>query len=351
MANESLGMTRKTPVASWGVCLAQRGSLAFVAAALLACSGDAARSAQPPQPLRDWSDGLGRSGSVVPSARDGLVVLETPGPNRIGLPGGTFGMGSTQADVTTALALCNREVLRDLCGGSGRTTDFMLLLYLETDQHPVTLSPFSIDRTEVSVAAYGRCVAAGSCAAPGFDATDRRFSRPDFPVTEVRWQDATAFCAWSGGRLPTEAEWEYAARGLKGRTFPWGNEWASRRANHGAYAPESTDASDGYVGLAPVESFADGATPEGILNLAGNVAEWVSDLVDVQGRVGPRTEVGLGLGYDKLAVRNPRGADSGEHVIRGGSYRAGAPFLRGAMRGILHAASQSDHVGFRCVYE
>jgi formylglycine-generating enzyme required for sulfatase activity len=313
----------------------------MLAVLLAGCAIPAAPTASSPAPLGAWSGALPRE-STSPSWK-GLAVLVAPGPSRIALPGATFPMGSTNADLKLAQALCMREPLHE--GICDRDGSYLALLFrLETEAHAVTVSAFSIDRTEVSVAAYDRCVARGACNAPLYEPGDARFDRPDLPVTHVRWQDAAAYCAFAGGRLPTEAEWEYAARGAEGRVFPWGRQWASRRANHGSLASDSTDASDGFVGLAPVESFRDGATPTGILNLAGNASEWVADLVEVQ------TADPNAPGYPKAPVRNPRGAERGDHVARGGSYRTPSFYLRGAMRGVVIARPHADDIGFRCAY-
>src|ERR1041384_5371520 len=119
----------------------------------------------------------------------------------------------------------------------------------ERPQHPVTLSPYCIDRTEVTVAAYEACVAARGCQAAQRTAnwnmhdTDalkalnklcNRPDRPDYPINCIDWTQATAYCAWQSKRLPTEAEWEYAARGNDGRPYPWGqNAPDTTRANLG----------------------------------------------------------------------------------------------------------------------
>src|SRR4051794_2017261 len=166
----------------------------------------------------------------APAAREPVVALRAPGPPPVLIAAGSFVMGSDTAEIGWAVAACRREPVSEDCA------DVMFANELEA--HEVTLSAYRIDRTEVTVAAYARCVAAGRCGAPAFSEGGARFDRPDYPVTLVTWNDADAFCTFAGGRLPSEAEWERAARGgsrgAAARRFPWGNVWDPRRANHGA---------------------------------------------------------------------------------------------------------------------
>lgn len=282
-----------------------------------------------------------------------LTLRAEPSP-RVRLPGATFVMGSNLESMLRAEQLCEREILSPLCivgdedeGGAPPTLAQRIQRFRrEGLDHEVTLAPFSLDRTEVTVGAYHRCVAAGACGAPAFLAGDLRFDRPELPVVQVSWDDAVAFCGWVGGRLPTEAEWEYAARGVAGREFPWGSFYNPRLSNHGTFLGEllgdATDATDGFEGLAPVGAFPDGATPQGVLDLAGNAAEWVWDLFGVDEQ---------GFGYKKRREQNPRGPLFGDrHVIRGGSYRTAAHEVRGAARTLREAPRTAD-VGFRCAYD
>ncbi|HQY60318.1 MAG: SUMF1/EgtB/PvdO family nonheme iron enzyme [Myxococcales bacterium] len=310
-----------------------RGAVSVVALACAAVLGG-------PEPwahagLASWTTALPEA-PAARAERRGVVILAVPVSPRVRIPGGRFLMGSSPVEMKLAQISCQTEILRDRC------SEIAFLFRAEGQLHEVHLTPYDLDRSEVTVADFGRCVAAGRCARPGFEASDARFARPRLPVTHVSWEAASTYCAFAGGRLPTEAEWEFAARGPEGRRYPWGRVWNPHLANHGAFAPDPTDATDGFVGLAEVGSFPDGATPQGVLDLAGNAGEWVSDFYDIDGN---------GHGYSGAEETNPKGpATGGRHVVRGGSFREGPAFLRGAARGttLLH---QSPEVGFRCAYD
>ena len=268
---------------------------------------------------------------VAASARsttdEGVAVLRSQGPSRVLVRGGTFTMGSTDAELAKAIELCRAEARRDDCKDE--------LFAPEQSAHEVYLDDYWIDRTEVTVARYRQCVAAGLCALPPYGSGAERFDRPDLPVVLVTWNDAQRFCAWAGGRLPTEAEWERAARGVAGRRFPWGQVFSPFLSNHGAYAFEDLDSRDGFLELAPVGSFPDGRTPDGIDDLAGNVEEWVHDWFAFE--------------YPSASAVNPRGPDLGElRVARGGSFIHGRTWQRGASRDARTPGDRSPWLGFRC---
>jgi formylglycine-generating enzyme required for sulfatase activity len=260
-------------------------------------------------------------------ASDGSAVLKTPGSREVLLRGGVFRMGSDVPEVALAQSWCRSEPRGSECPSH--------LFADEMAAHEVIVSDFWLDRTEVTVAAYRRCVIAGVCNPPGDDATQVWNVRDDHPVTLVSWADADTYCRFRGARLPTEAEWERAARGLSGRNYPWGEVFNRKICNHGRFALESLDESDGFAELAPVATFAAGRTPEGVADLAGNVEEWVADW--------------YAPGYPEADAVDPLGPPSGdERVIRGGGYHAARPWLRGAARHRDLPSSRRAWRGFRC---
>ena len=230
----------------------------------------------------------------------------------------------------------------------------------EHPQHTVTLRGYCIDRTEVTVAAYTRCVASGKCTAPAEPAKlggDRlcngtRGDRQDHPVNCVDWNQAKAYCAWANRRLPSEAEWEYAARGGEGSTYPWGSEAPSARrlnacgsecrARGKQLGPGASkvmyEDTDGWEATAPVGSFPGGASPFGALDMAGNVWEWTADWYGE---------------YQAGASTNPTGPKEGTaRVIRGGGWsEIDASRVRGASRFWDEPANRSADRGLRCAHE
>lgn len=255
------------------------------------------------------------------------LTLRVPGPELILFPRSVFTMGSSRQEVQLALQICQREPLGNECRAE--------MFENELAAHRVVLSPFWLDRTEVTVQAYQRCVDAGVCSPPPYSRGAQRFDALSLPVSLVSWEDARTFCHFVGKQLPTEAQWERAARGLSARRFPWGQHIATRRANHGTWAADNTDASDGFAELAPVGSFPQGRTTEQVDDLAGNVAEWVSDVYED--------------GYTNKPVVDPTGPAHGTvRVVRGGSYTHGMPWLRGAARMYHQASFRAPYLGFRC---
>jgi formylglycine-generating enzyme len=277
-----------------------------------------------------WNAGLLGASSAQVALSGGLAILRARGSQMIRVPASEFMMGSTSAEVVDAAVLCEHEPLAANCDERSFAD--------EQPPHRVTLSGFFLDRQEVTVAEYQACVRVGRCQALPYARGARRFEQPTFPVTLVTWDDARAFCAFRGARLPSEAEFERAARGPNGRRFPWGQLPNDHLANHGRLGLDLSDDTDGFAELAPVGSFSSGRTPDGFLDLAGNAAEWVQD------RYAPQ--------YPEQAVSDPSGPDAAlatsGRVVRGGSYESPLAWLRGAARGAFLPSERRPSLGFRC---
>ena len=189
------------------------------------------------------------------------------------------------------------------------------------DERPVVvraLPLFRIDRTEVTRAMYAGCVAARRCRPLALDLAEE----PNLPVTKVTWNEARDFCAYAGGRLPTEDEWEKAARGSSGRDYPWGNDSDCARANWGNFDNEGPCAGKNPGRPVAVGSYPQGASPYGVLDMAGNVWEWVADK------------------YNR---------DPSRRVVRGGSCCSYFVEPRAANRNAWDPSYRDADLGFRCV--
>lgn len=250
-------------------------------------------------------------------------------PARVRIEAARFWMGSSDEAIARAVEACLLAPPT-----SARCTPE--LFADEQPEHEVFLATYAIDRLEVSNQAYLRCVTAGACAPSGISESDARLGRPEHPVASVSWREAESYCRWVSGHLPTEAQWERAARGDSARTFPWGRVWNPKLANFGA-ADGGENESDGHRFAAPVDAYPDGRSFYGLLNMAGNVWELVSD------RYGA---------YDaKASAVEPQGPKSGsERVIRGGSWRAPPSALRASARARIGESERRADVGFRCAY-
>ncbi len=218
----------------------------------------------------------------------------------------------------------------------------------EVPVHKVCLSSYWMDRTEVSVAQYAKCVRAGRCDTPTAFSTSEKWrtkctwraaGREQHPVNCLTWHKARAYCSWAGKRLPTEAEWEYAARGSDGRVFPWGSKQPScdlavmgNRAGLGC----------GRNTTWPVGSKPAGASAFGLLDMAGNVWEWMEDCWYKDA-------------YTRCATgcKDPvmRCSDNTKRVIRGASWKyppKKSKSFRTTLRGFYKPRSRGQGIGFRC---
>jgi eukaryotic-like serine/threonine-protein kinase len=207
----------------------------------------------------------------------------------------------------------------------------------ESPQHKVTLDAFWIYQDEVTNAMYQACVAAKACPLPQLKKSRTRSSYYDdpqfagYPVIYVTYVSASAYCQWAGGRLPYEAEWEKAARGDQDlRLFPWGNSPAGPQ--------QANTSASGSGDTMPAGSFPEGASPYGVLDMAGNVWEWVFDYFQP--------------GYSAKDVTNPIGpASSRTRVMRGGGFANPAAGVRIVQRDGVNPNQGLDTLGFRCVVE
>ncbi len=189
----------------------------------------------------------------------------------------------------------------------------------------------AIDQTEVTVAAYRACVGAGACRAPAAEANNG----DDHPVTNVDWTQARAYCAWAGKRLPTEAEWEYAARsaGQQSGAYPWGD----RVADCSVAVMSAGGGGCGRSKTWPVCSKPAGNTQQGLCDMAGNVWEWVEDAYDSNA-------------YASAGDFDPLVTHGEKRSVRGGAWTSDYPgYLRSALRDFAVPSTRSDSTGFRCV--
>jgi formylglycine-generating enzyme required for sulfatase activity/tRNA A-37 threonylcarbamoyl transferase component Bud32 len=231
--------------------------------------------------------------------------------------------------------------------------------------HKVTVGAFCLDRTEVTAKAYGECADASECEKPPQDVewsgitpearatfrelcTARKKELADHPINCVDWQMASKYCAWKKARLPTEAVWEFAARGTSQRDYPWGDdppsakrlnacgtECSSWAAQHGQTLGSMFTEDDGFFATAPVGSYPDGASALGVVDLAGNVWEWTSDYY------GPYSA------DDQVDPKGPANGD--ERVIRGGAFNGASPdWAKPSYRYHSKPDTYNHAIGFRC---
>jgi len=220
----------------------------------------------------------------------------------------------------------------------------------EQPQHTVYLDEYWIQKTEVTIQEYKECLLSKTCPSPvRYNGHTREnyfddFAFDNYPVVNVTWAGAAAYCDWIGGRLPSEAEWEKAARGTDGRLFAWGSDHdRDDQANfcdtNCVEGNKNDDFDDGHADTAPVGSFSVGASPYGVLNMSGNVWEWTADWFEPDY-------------YGRSPSRNPLGPETGtRHVIRGGSFFNPTDVIRVVARASIRTGEAKDTIGFRCVVD
>ena len=258
---------------------------------------------------------------------DSPTALPTRSPqsfaDMILIPAGEFTMGSTQAQVDAAFEQCKKSY------GDGCKKEWF---EREMPQHTVNLGEYFIDKYETTNAQYAECVKAGKCTAPH---KTKSYSRANYygnaefanyPVIYIDWTQAKSYCEFAGKRLPTEAEWEKAARGTDGRTYPWGNEAPNDTLlNYNRKVGDTTE----------VGSYPSGASSYGVMDLSGNVWEWVSS--DYKA-------------YPYIANDGREGLLSNNNkVFRGGSWDYNVSLTRAAYRNFFDSTTNGDYfLGFRC---
>ncbi|MBI3537458.1 MAG: SUMF1/EgtB/PvdO family nonheme iron enzyme [Chloroflexi bacterium] len=255
--------------------------------------------------------------------------IPTTTPSRTPTPSQSLGIGSTKISSIDGATMVYVPAGDFTMGSNDGEND-------EKPVHTVYLDAFWIDKFEVTNALYGKCVDAGKCSAPS---ENKSYTRSlyygnsqfaNYPVIYVSWEDANKYCGWASKRLPTEAEWEKAARGTDARVYPWSNIFDKNALNSSEGGKGDTTA---------VGSYASGASPYGAMDMAGNVWEWVADWYDPS--------------YYSNAPRirnNPKGPSSGQyHVVRGGSWFDDRSHVRAAFRDYGFPVIWTIGVGFRCV--
>jgi formylglycine-generating enzyme required for sulfatase activity len=265
--------------------------------------------------------------------QENYKVSEIDNMEMIYITGGEFIMGTEDIEAQRILE------------GNGRQ-------YPETPMHKVTLDGFWIDKFEVTNGQYAKCVESGACEPAkqnnAIFAGDEYYTSPEYanyPVINVTWYKARAYCAWAGRRLPTEAEWEKAARGTDGRKYTWGNEPVSSDVanfcdKYCTARYPNPKFNDGFPETAPVGSFPKGASPYGVMDMAGNVWEWTSSIPmpypynPTDGR-----EAKQDVKYDSKWP---------ERVWRGGTWTNGYSWLRASLRYRSVANYWNNNLGFRC---
>jgi formylglycine-generating enzyme required for sulfatase activity len=313
-------------------------------------------TATPPGPAVAKATPAPPVGAARPASQPQPELAQTlmgkDGAEMVLVPAGEFVMGSNPDDIASLLRRhpkANGAILKD-----------------EIPKHRIFLNAFYIDKYEVTNAHFQQFVqatgyrtqaesAGGGKIRTGAktwaDVPDATWRAPRgqgssiagleaHPVVQVSWHDAKAYCTWAGKRLPTEAEWEKAARGTDGRLYPWGNEFDGARANfcdrNCAFEWKDTAIDDGARATAPVGSYETGKSPYGAYDMAGNVWEWVADWYDA-------------TYYRRSPARNPQGPTSGtQMVLRSGSWLYTAPDFRATERAGVPSDRRNENIGLRC---
>jgi formylglycine-generating enzyme required for sulfatase activity len=247
------------------------------------------------------------------------IIREFDGTPMALVPTGCLMIGSTQAEIESAIRSCASLAGKEACPAAMYTA--------EGPRYKICIAdPFWIDVTEVTNARYG---------------SSGRWTGEQQPRESVSWFDSTAYCESRGACLPTETEWEYAARGPDGLLYPWGNDFDGTLLNacdrDCAYRWADRIADDGYDFTAPADSYPKGASWVGALNMSGNVTEWTSSILKP-------------YPYDPADGREADGTQdrNSRRVLRGGSWLGSQVDMRATFRNSALPETSGEYIGFRC---
>lgn len=265
----------------------------------------------------DGADGQSAGDATIPADASDSSAVGTDKEPMVALPAGSYYRGASAGQVQAGLSSES-----------------------ELPQHMVQIGGFSLDKHEVTVAQYQACMAGGGCTAATSNSANLGCNldapgRTNHPINCVTWTQANSYCLWAGKRLPTDAEWEYAARGLDNsaepRFYPWGS--AAPNCSLAVYQDEAGNGC-GQKATWPVCSKTAGNSPQGLCDLAGNVWEYTSD---------------WSYAFIPGIQSNPVGPKSGTFkLIRGGSRAVPAEGMRASLRGDIEIDKSFGDIGFRC---
>lgn len=315
------------------------GSLIFLILATLACAvymGDPNPTVTPTVAATPVISPAPNTSSATPKSESTAIpipVTATAAPSQIPTttpaPSPTLGIGASRTSKKDEMV----QMLIPAGEFKMGTTPIESQMLNEKPQHTVTLDAFWMDKTEITNALYALCIKDNVCPQPAVTNSATRpryFGVLDFnnyPMIAVTWEDAKRYCEWAGRRLPTEAEWEKAARGTDGRPYPWGNSSPDATiVNFGRMIGDTTE----------VNRYPNGASIYGVLDLAGNVSEWMADWYDEKY-------------YEVSPSKNPAGPSSGQmRVVRGGAWDFTPTGLRVGQRNWATPNTRAFNTGFRC---
>jgi len=257
-------------------------------------------------------------------------IIGKDGASMVLVPAGEFTMGSTREEVSRAVEECKATSKLD-------DSHCREWFQNEAPSHRIVLDVYYIDKYEVTTSFYSKFMRDSKRPEPpNWDMVNLGV-HSNRPVIGIDWSDADAYCRWTGKRLPTEAEWEKAARGTDGRTYPWGNKKPTHDfANY--WKEKSVNNVYGDV-ITPVGYYESGKSPYGIYDMAGNVWEWVADWYEPSY-------------YQHSEMQNPKGPSRTEKkVLRGGSWNASPILLRATDRKSGPPSLRNHFIGFRCAMD